>query len=69
MSVTYLPTSPAVLISIGGLNVSGSNIVFPNGDIDPWHALSVVHDLSPSLTAIYIHGTAHWSVALLTGWV
>lgn len=45
----------------GGLNVSGSNIVFPNGDIDPWHALSLLSSPagSPSITAIYIHGTAH----------
>ncbi len=39
--------------------MSGTNIVFPNGDIDPWHALSVLQNLSPSVTAILIHGTAH----------
>lgn len=43
----------------GGKNVTGTNIVFPNGSIDPWHQLSIVEDLSPSLTSFYIHGTAH----------
>jgi hypothetical protein len=50
-------------LSPGGLSVGGTNIVFPNGNIDPWHALSVVHNISASVTAIYIHGTAHWFVA------
>ena len=50
----------------GGLNVSGTNIVFPNGDIDPWHALSLLSSPTPSITTIYIHGTAHWYVPCLT---
>ncbi|KAI0209228.1 Thymus-specific serine protease [Lamellibrachia satsuma] len=37
----------------------GSRIVFVNGSIDPWHALSVLRDLSTTETAIYINGTAH----------
>lgn len=36
-----------------------TNIVFPNGSIDPWHALGITHNLTDSLTAIYINGTAH----------
>lgn len=36
-----------------------SNIVFPNGSIDPWHALGIIKDISNSLQAIYIEGTAH----------
>lgn len=43
----------------GGRTINGSNIVFPNGSIDPWHELSIVTDLSPSLLSFYIHGTAH----------
>lgn len=42
----------------GGRNVTGSNIVFPNGSIDPWHALSIVKDVR-SLKALFINGTAH----------
>lgn len=29
------------------------------GSIDPWHALSVLQDLSPTERALYILGTAH----------
>lgn len=43
----------------GGRNVNGTNIVFPNGSVDPWHALSITSDLSDSEKALYIHGTAH----------
>ncbi|KAK2164995.1 hypothetical protein LSH36_56g00011 [Paralvinella palmiformis] len=37
----------------------GTRIMFVNGSVDPWHALSVVKDLSDTEIAIYIHGTAH----------
>jgi len=43
----------------GGYNVSGSNIVFPNGAVDPWHALGVTEDINPSLTAVFMTDTAH----------
>ena len=45
----------------GGWNISTSvtNIVFPNGSIDPWHALGITSSLSETLIAIFIHGTAH----------
>ena len=45
----------------GGWNISTSvtNIVFPNGSIDPWHALGITTSLSEALVAIFIHGTAH----------
>lgn len=43
----------------GGRNVTGTNIVFPNGSIDPWHALSVLTDIGSSVHAVYITGTAH----------
>ena len=36
-----------------------SNIVFPNGSIDPWHALGVLDSLSKTLVAVFINGTAH----------
>lgn len=38
---------------------NASAIVFPNGSIDPWHALSITANVSSSLTAIFIPGTAH----------
>ncbi|XP_059806855.1 thymus-specific serine protease [Hypanus sabinus] len=36
-----------------------SRIVFVNGDIDPWHALSVLKNQSHSELAVLINGTAH----------
>lgn len=35
-----------------------TNIVFPNGSIDPWHALGVLKSQG-SLEAVFIDGTAH----------
>ena len=43
----------------GGKNVTGTNIVFPNGSIDPWHALSITADLGSTVKALFINGTAH----------
>jgi len=36
-----------------------TNILFVNGNIDPWHALSVTENVSETVTAILINGTAH----------
>uniref|UniRef100_UPI00398EDDF2 LOW QUALITY PROTEIN: thymus-specific serine protease n=1 Tax=Pristiophorus japonicus TaxID=55135 RepID=UPI00398EDDF2 len=38
---------------------ASSRIIFVNGDIDPWHALSVLKNQSSSEVAIVINGTAH----------
>ncbi|OQR76365.1 putative serine protease K12H4.7-like [Tropilaelaps mercedesae] len=35
------------------------NVTFPNGSIDPWHAIGILHNLSDDVTANYIIGTAH----------
>lgn len=45
----------------GGRDISKNvtNIVFPNGSIDPWHALGITQDISPNLMAVFINGTAH----------
>ena len=40
----------------GGLGVKVTRIIFPNGSIDPWHALSVITSLGPDATALYING-------------
>ena len=37
---------------------NATNIVFPNGSIDPWHALGVLESTG-SLVAVFINGTAH----------
>jgi len=36
-----------------------SNILFVNGNIDPWHALGVTKPISSTLTTVFINGTAH----------
>ena len=36
-----------------------TKIVFPNGSIDPWHALGITSSISNSLIAVFIEGTAH----------
>lgn len=38
---------------------SASNIVFSNGDLDPWHAGGVTFDVSPNCTYLYIDKAAH----------
>lgn len=43
----------------GGYNIRSSRIVFPNGSIDPWHALGITRDISSELPAVFIKGTAH----------
>ncbi|XP_031554719.1 thymus-specific serine protease-like isoform X2 [Actinia tenebrosa] len=37
----------------------GSKIIFINGSIDPWHALSVLKNLTSSEISIFIPGTSH----------
>jgi len=43
----------------GGDKISTSNTIFTNGALDPWKALSVVQDLSPSVPSIMIPNVAH----------
>lgn len=43
----------------GADHPKSSRIIFVNGNIDPWHALSVLKNQSKSEIAILINGTAH----------
>eukprot|EP01122_Echinamoeba_exundans_P006203 TRINITY_DN1702_c0_g1_i5.p1 TRINITY_DN1702_c0_g1~~TRINITY_DN1702_c0_g1_i5.p1 ORF type:complete len:397 (+),score=42.76 TRINITY_DN1702_c0_g1_i5:382-1572(+) len=46
----------------GGNNLTsgdGTNVLFVNGNIDPWSSLSVTEDIDGTLKAIFINGTAH----------
>lgn len=43
----------------GGWNVSLSKVLFVNGQLDPWHALSVTQTLSPTVQAILIPEATH----------
>ncbi|XP_061574763.1 thymus-specific serine protease isoform X2 [Cololabis saira] len=38
----------------GGYNIRSSRIVFPNGSIDPWHALGITEDIAADLPAVFI---------------
>lgn len=40
----------------GGLRPDLRNVIFTNGDVDPWHALSVLQDLNTHTPAILIKG-------------
>jgi lysosomal Pro-X carboxypeptidase len=44
-----------LLLQWGGKNIrAGSNIVFSNGLLDPWHGGGVMQDVSKSLVAVVI---------------
>ncbi|XP_068135323.1 putative serine protease K12H4.7 [Hyperolius riggenbachi] len=43
----------------GGLNIESSRIVFPNGLIDPWHALGINTSLGTDIVAIPMQDAAH----------
>ncbi|CAD5116902.1 DgyrCDS5745 [Dimorphilus gyrociliatus] len=43
----------------GARNLKATRIVFPNGSIDPWHAVGLTKDLNQDAPAIFIQGTAH----------
>jgi len=48
---------------MGGQQIVSSNIIVPNGDVDPWHALSLYNitpgSAGPAVTPVFIKGTAH----------
>lgn len=63
-NVTVAHTSEYIIHTnayYGGKDIDKNvtNIIFPNGSIDPWHALGVISNISDSIVAIYIQGTAH----------
>jgi pimeloyl-ACP methyl ester carboxylesterase len=47
----------------GDIRIAGTNILFPSGTIDPWHALGVSNTTAKlpqaTETPVYIEGTAH----------
>ncbi|KAF0692458.1 Aste57867_16469 [Aphanomyces stellatus] len=48
--------------SYGALKINSDNTVWPNGNIDPWHALSfdnTIKPVNPTSDVVFIEGTAH----------
>ncbi|KAL5004772.1 hypothetical protein ScPMuIL_018228 [Solemya velum] len=43
----------------GGYGLKVTNVVFPNGSIDPWHKMGITKNLSSLAPAVFINGTAH----------
>jgi serine protease 16 len=59
-NATYGPKIAWTNSFYGGNNsLATSNTVFANGKLDPWQALSVTSDLSPSVPSILIANEAH----------
>jgi serine protease 16 len=51
---------------MGGQRIKGSRIIFANGDVDPWHSLSVfpgnnVTTFDPLQPTVFIPGGSHCS--------
>ena len=47
-------------IVYGGKNPAVTNVIFVNGNLDPWHSLSVLEDLNESSPAILIDGNKYY---------
>ncbi|GAM28530.1 hypothetical protein SAMD00019534_117060 [Acytostelium subglobosum LB1] len=55
----YLPQTKYIESDYGGRNIQTSQTIFPNGLVDPWHALGVLNATSSEIQTILITGTAH----------
>lgn len=54
------PDVDKAVLMFGGRKISAaSNIIFSNGDLDPWSSGGVLHTISDSLIAVYMEGAAH----------
>ena len=43
----------------GSTDIQVSNVVFPDGSVDPWHVLALLDSDLPTSPSIYMNGTAH----------
>jgi hypothetical protein len=48
-------------IRYGGFYPELTNVVFTNGDLDPWHGMSILQDVNESVPSILIPLSAHVS--------
>ncbi|CAH1785139.1 unnamed protein product [Owenia fusiformis] len=57
---TVRPRDDWLALNLWGRNINHtSNIVFSNGDLDPWHLGGVLESISDSVVAVVIEGGAH----------
>lgn len=45
----------------GSYDIRSARIVFPNGSIDPWHALGITRDITHSLPSVFIKGKKEYA--------
>jgi hypothetical protein len=57
--IPLTPSVAAVNALFGSTAIRSSNIVFPNGSIDPWHILGVLESPCRSEPTSFMNGTAH----------
>merc|ERR1712086_375945 len=43
----------------GGNKPVGTCLTYPNGEVDPWHALSILNATVPGITAMMVPGASH----------
>merc|ERR1711865_1252936 len=43
----------------GGLDPNATRIMWPNGDVDPWHALSILESPGPEMPTLMVSGASH----------
>ena len=41
------------------LSPPATRIMYPNGDVDPWHGLSILKPPTPALPALLVAGASH----------
>ncbi|OQR85173.1 lysosomal Pro-X carboxypeptidase [Achlya hypogyna] len=58
-NVTMRPDWPTTVYGGRDALRSASNIVFSNGNYDPWAGMGVLEDLNPSVVAVAVDGGAH----------
>ena len=46
-------------IYYGGRDSGGSCLLYPNGEVDPWHSQSIIHSNNPNVQTLWVPGASH----------